>query len=56
MSTVDKVAIMARVETMTGRKRQALSELGIARSTYYRWRQWQQGDGLKPHSEGMGRG
>jgi len=55
MSTVDKVAIIARVETLTGRKRQALSESGIARSTYYRWRQWQRGDGLKPHSEGMGR-
>ncbi len=39
MSTVDKVAIMARVETLTGRKRQALSELVIPRSTYYRWRQ-----------------
>jgi len=41
MSTVDKVAIMARVETLTGRKRQALSELVIPRSTYYRWRQGQ---------------
>ncbi len=39
MSTVDKVAIMARVETLTGRKRQVLSELVIPRSTYYRWRQ-----------------
>jgi transposase InsO family protein len=33
---------------MAGRKRQALSELGIARSTYYRWRQ--RGDSLEPHS------
>jgi len=41
MSTVDKVAIMARVETLTGRKRQTLSELVIPRSTYYRWRQGQ---------------
>jgi len=31
-------------------KRQALSELGIARSTYYRWRQGQQCDDLVPHS------
>jgi transposase InsO family protein len=45
MSTVDKVAIMARVETLTGRKRQALSELVIPRSTYYRWRQWQPDSG-----------
>jgi transposase InsO family protein len=50
MSTVDKVAIMTRVETLARRKRQALSELGIARSTYYRWRQGQQCDDLVPHS------
>ena len=55
MSTVEKTAVMARVETMAGCKRQALSELGIARSTYYRWRQWQRGDGLEPHSGGTGR-
>jgi transposase InsO family protein len=30
---------MARVETLARRKRQALAELGIARSSYYRWRQ-----------------
>jgi len=36
MSTIDKAAIMNRVETLTGHKQQALSELGIARSTYYR--------------------
>jgi transposase InsO family protein len=35
---MEKTAIMAMVETFTKRKRQALSELGIARSTYYRWR------------------
>ena len=38
MSTMEKAAIMAMVETLAKRKRQALSELGIARSTYYRWR------------------
>jgi transposase InsO family protein len=47
---VEKAAVLARVETMPRRKRQALSELGIARSTYYRWRQWQRGDSLEPHS------
>ncbi len=45
MSTVDKVAIIARVETLTGRKRQALSELGIPKSSYYRWRQGQPDSG-----------
>jgi len=55
MSTVDKAAIMASVETLAGCKRQGLSELGIAKSTYYRWRQWQRGNDLGPHSGGMGR-
>jgi len=55
MSTVEKVAVLAMVETMVRRKRQALSELGIARSTYYRWRQWQRCDGLESHSGDRGR-
>jgi len=54
MSTVEKTAIMARVETMLRRKRQALLELGIARSTYYRWRQGQLGNSLEPHSGDRG--
>jgi len=45
MSTVEKAAILRMVETMFRRKRQALSELGIARSTYYRWRQGQPDSG-----------
>jgi len=55
MSTVEKAAVLARVETMVRRKRQALSELGIARSTYYRWRQWHRCDGLESHSGDRGR-
>ncbi len=54
MSTVEKTAIMAMVETLARRKRPALSELGIARSTYYRWRQGQC-DGLESHSGYRGR-
>ncbi len=54
MSTVEKAAIMAMVETLARRKRQALSELGIARSTYYRWRQGQC-DGPEFHSGYRGR-
>ena len=50
MSNVEKAAILAMVETMARRKRQALSELGVARSTYYRWRQGQRCDGLEFHS------
>jgi len=45
MSNVGKAAILAMVETMARRKRQALSELGIAKSTYYRWRQGQPDSG-----------
>ena len=38
MSAVEKTAILSMVEPMFRRKRRAISELGIARSTYYRWR------------------
>jgi len=41
MSAGEKAAILGMVETMFRCKRQALSELGIARSTYYRWRRRQ---------------
>jgi putative transposase len=50
MSAVEKVAILAQVETLARRKRQTLVEMGIPRSTYYRWRQGQRGQGLEPHS------
>ncbi|MFC1942985.1 IS3 family transposase [Chloroflexota bacterium] len=39
MSTVEKADILRMVETMSRRKRQALSILGIPKSNYYRWRQ-----------------
>jgi transposase InsO family protein len=55
MSNVEKAAILSAVETMTKRKRRTLSELGIARSTYYRWRQWQRCNGLESHSGDRGR-
>lgn len=38
MSPAEKVSIVAQVEPMAGRKRQALVKLGIPKSTYYRWR------------------
>jgi transposase InsO family protein len=47
MSTVEKAAIMALVETLARRKRQALTELGVPRSTYYRWRRRQPDSGNK---------
>jgi hypothetical protein len=38
MSYGQKAAILAEVEKLSGHKRQALAELVIPRSTYYRWR------------------
>jgi putative transposase len=51
MMTVDKAAVMDKMKTMVRQKRQALSELGIACSTYYRWCRKQRRDGLEPCSE-----
>jgi transposase InsO family protein len=34
----EKVAIVAEVESQPGHRRQTLAELGVSRSTYYRWR------------------
>jgi len=47
MSTVEKAAIIVVVETLAGGKRQALSELGIPKSSYYRWRQGQSDMGTR---------
>ena len=38
MSPAEKASVVAQVETMAGHKRKALLDLGIPRSTYYRWR------------------
>ena len=46
MSNVDKSAVLVQVEVMSGHKRQALEDLGVPRSTYYRWRQLQPSHGL----------
>ena len=45
MSATEKAAILSMVELMFRRKRQAIFELGIARSTYYRWRKGQPNSG-----------
>lgn len=41
MSAVEKAVVLYQIEALLGHKRQALVELGIPRSTYYRWRQEQ---------------
>jgi putative transposase len=43
MSAEEKADILKMVEPMTRRKRQALAMLGVAKSTYYRWRRKQAG-------------
>jgi len=47
MSTVEKADIVSKVKAMEGSKRQALSELGIAKSNYYRWRRGQPDSGKR---------
>jgi putative transposase len=39
MSIADKVAVLAQVENQSGGRRRALRELGVSKSSYYRWRQ-----------------
>jgi putative transposase len=46
MNAVDKLAVLTQVEGLSRHKRQALAELGVPRSTYYRWRQVRPGQGL----------
>ena len=55
MSVVEKTAVLYQMEALSGCKRQALVEMGIPRSTYYRWRQEQQDDGLESRSGNRGR-
>jgi len=55
MSARDKAIILAQVENKTRGKRQALMALGIPKSSYYRWRQWQRCDGLESHTGDRGR-
>jgi len=38
MSSAEKTDVLAHVESQSGRKRKVLIELGVPRSTYYRWR------------------
>lgn len=52
MINVDKHAVMDKVKTMVRRKRQALSELGVSVSTYYRWCRRERRDCSEPCSEG----
>ncbi len=45
MSAGDKAVILAQVESQSRGKRQALTALGIPKSSYYRWRRGQPDSG-----------
>ncbi len=47
MSLFEKATILAQVESQSMGKRQALAELGVPKSTYYRWRRRQPDPGNK---------
>jgi putative transposase len=47
MSLAEKTDIVERMEGQTGRKRRALRKLGVARSSYYRWRRQKE---MKPRA------
>jgi len=47
MSPVEKATILAQVESQSRGKRQALTELGVPKSSYYRWRRGQSGSGYR---------
>ncbi|HUV43649.1 MAG TPA: helix-turn-helix domain-containing protein, partial [Dehalococcoidales bacterium] len=55
MSAGGKAVILVKVENQPRHKRKALMALGIPRSSYYRWRQWQRCDGLESLSGDRGR-
>ncbi|MCJ7515255.1 MAG: IS3 family transposase, partial [Dehalococcoidia bacterium] len=47
MSPVEKAALLAQVENQSRCKRQALADLGIPKSSYYRWRQGRTDSGMR---------
>ena len=47
MSAGDKATILSQVKNKSRGKRQALMELGVPKSSYYRWRQGQSGPGTR---------
>ena len=52
MSTVEKVGILSKVVSSALSKRRVLIELGIPKSTYYRWLRRQDQQGLEDHTGG----
>ena len=52
MSALEKTEVLARVASSFLPKRKALGELGVARSTYYRWLRRKEQQGLEDDTGG----
>ena len=52
MSALEKTAVLARVASSSLPKRKALGELGVAKSTYYRWLRRSEQRGLEDDAGG----
>ena len=52
MSAVEKAEVLARVASSSVPKREVLSELGVPRSTYYRWLRGREQEGIEDHAGG----
>ncbi len=53
MSADEKAAVLERVETSPGSRRKVMAELGVPKSTYYRWRARQRQGRLDDRSSGI---
>jgi transposase InsO family protein len=53
MSAEEKTKVLERVEAFPGRRRKTMAELGVPKSTYYRWRARQHQGRLEDRSVGI---
>ena len=53
MSTDEKATVLERVEALPGSRRKIMAELGVPKSTYYRWRARQRQGRLDDTSSGI---
>ena len=53
MSTDEKATVLERVEALPGSRRKIMAELGVPKSTYYRWRARLIQDTVEDRSSGI---
>jgi len=53
MSADEKAIVLERVEASPGSRRRVMAELGVPKSTYYRWRARQRHGRLEDRSSGI---